>query len=80
MSSGNNDTNEVKLLNINGLVESLKVLKIVLNKSVKSGVFDNLDDSYVAKVSLDNMESAIKSLNVHQTKHLEEAESKTNIA
>jgi hypothetical protein len=65
------ENNEVKLLNINGLVESLKVLRVVLDKSVKNGGFDNLNDSYVAKISLDNMEIAIKNLNTHQAKYLE---------
>ena len=67
-----NTENLPKLLNINGLVESAKVVKACLNKALKSGAFDNLDEVYLSKIACDNLETSIQSLNFHQTKYIDE--------
>ena len=66
------EDNTPKLLNMNGLVESVKVVRACINKALKSGAFDNLDEVYLSKVALDNLDTAIQSLNIHQEKYLEE--------
>ena len=61
-----------KLLNMNGLVESMKVVRLCINKALKAGAFDNVDDVYLSKVALDNIDTAIQSLSVHQERYIEE--------
>ena len=63
----NTENNEPQLLNINGLFESMKVISTTLNKSCKSGVFDSVDEAYIVRISLNNIETALKSLEQHQT-------------
>jgi hypothetical protein len=40
--------------------KSLDILKLSLNKGVKNGAFDNVDDVYVIKVALNNVERALE--------------------
>ena len=66
--SNNND--EIKILNVEGLVQSLKVLKEVLDTAVKNGNFNNIDSAYLAKQSLDNLETTVVVFNNHQQRYI----------
>jgi hypothetical protein len=72
-----NEDGTPKLLNMNGLADSLKVVKGFLNKSLKAGIFESFDETNLVKVSLDNLTLAIETLNVHQAKYLEERNKST---
>lgn len=52
---------QVSLLEVAGLKESLKLITVSLEKGCKAGNF-NLDESYLLKISLNNMERAIDNL------------------
>lgn len=79
MSTTTTETNEPQLLKLEGLNESLKVLVTALNKATKSGVFDSVDDAYLVRVSLSNVEVGLKNLEKHQNLYIarKQAESQT---
>jgi hypothetical protein len=66
----NNNNDEIKILNVEGLVQSLKVLKEVLDTAVKNGNFNNIDSAYLAKQSLDNLETTVVVFNTHQQRYI----------
>ncbi len=65
------DNTTPKIMNMNGLVESIKVVRVCLNRALKAGAFDNIDEVYLSKVALDNIDVAMQSLSVHQERYLE---------
>lgn len=60
------ENKEPQILNISGLLESIKVIKATVNRACKNGVFENIDEAYVTSVSLNNIETAVKTLDKHQ--------------
>lgn len=55
------DNLEFKLLNIDSVRESLKLVSLNLEKSVKGGLL-NLDEAYLTKVALNNLVESTESL------------------
>lgn len=65
-SNQTNSNNNPPLVNFDKVNESLKLITTALNKSCKGGVFESIDDAYLIRISLANLESAIKILEQYQ--------------
>ena len=59
------------IVNFEKVNESLKLVSAALNKSCKGGVFESIDEAYLARISLANLESAVKILEQHQNLFVE---------
>ena len=75
-----NQTLQIQLLNMDGVVNSFKVIKEILDNGVKNGMYENLDSAFVVKKSLDNLELTINMFNLHQKEYINELEKKQSVA
>ncbi len=58
---------QVETVDMNQLNESFKVIVNALNKGCKEGAY-NLDESYLIKIALSNVDKSIQLLDKHQKK------------
>jgi hypothetical protein len=56
---------QLELVNINQISESWKAVNQAMNSACKGGVF-SLDEAYVLKTALMNLDKAVKTLDTHQ--------------
>lgn len=65
--TGPQTSKQVESIDMNQLNESFKVVVNALNKGCKEGAY-NLDESYLIKIALSNVDKSIQLLDQHQKK------------
>jgi hypothetical protein len=66
------DTTHVPpILDMTQIKESLRILVASLNKSAKGGIY-TLDEAYIIKVSLSNIEKTVEVFEQYQNNHIKE--------
>ena len=57
--------NKVSIIDIDGLVESLKHIQLMCNKGCRNGAFE-IDEVYVLRVALTNIQKGIETLDFYK--------------
>lgn len=65
MENQTQNQNQLEIININQVSESWKAVNQAMNQACKNGVY-TLDEAYILKTALMNLDKAVKTLDSHQ--------------